>query len=273
MQVMTGFYVKSKEQFKHTIDSHFIEQYIRTIGIDCMCSYFVDERNGVVNCVYRERCRQGKIPPEGYSINTFLKFNQCRKNQQQPDWFCKTNHENGIKKLPVTTGVFLYVFTHLSEEKSDSEIDHERIKNFITFFKNAVCSCIVNDYLQTMAFNMDIMQKISNPKDRIFLQVDDSIKPFHPDLLMNISASGCYSILRFYKTENIVVSKSLSKVELSLKRYPNFYRIHRSTIVNVHFMHHVLKNQYFEVGGARFEIAARTLSAFREYLLGSGFNS
>lgn len=114
------------------------------------------------------------------------------------------------------------------------------------------------------------VQKDSVAASRIFVSaVGETIVLELKDLLY-LKSDGNYTIFKLRNGKRITSSRTLKFYEGMVIAHPDFYRVHRSAIVNKHFIRHIIKDKtlYYVAleDGDRIELALQKKQEFLEWL-------
>jgi len=108
-------------------------------------------------------------------------------------------------------------------------VDH--LERAVNKLKNKLQTATMHDRLETLKANLqsDEIQKITVPVSDglIFVKVSE---------ISHVDAEGAYAKLWLSNGTNILVSKKLKYFETLLTNKKNFYRVHRSHLVNIDFV-------------------------------------
>lgn len=108
----------------------------------------------------------------------------------------------------------------------------------IKLFKKAVEKATERIGTTQMKEHLDALQRntTSNAFNRIALPVTEGLLFIEADDIVLIEAGGAYCTIHTTTNEPILVSKPLSYFEDIVSNRNNFYRCHRSYLVNIHFI-------------------------------------
>ncbi|HRH99839.1 MAG TPA: LytTR family DNA-binding domain-containing protein [Saprospiraceae bacterium] len=108
------------------------------------------------------------------------------------------------------------------------------------------------------SLSMSEKLKISTSDGILLIPINDIIR---------IEASGSYSTLFLLDKKKITASKNLSDIEHYLEHYPQFFRLHKSNIVNINFIERYIKGDGGTAvlkDGTEIEVARRRKEEFLE---------
>ena len=80
----------------------------------------------------------------------------------------------------------------------------------------------------------------------------------NPNEILKVVADANYSIIHFYDGRKLTLAKTLKECEGIFEPYP-FYRIHRSTIVNLQYGRQLKKNKLIMANSHDLNISRRRL--------------
>jgi two-component system LytT family response regulator len=110
------------------------------------------------------------------------------------------------------------------------------------------------------------MQSGNKPISRITVTEQFGFRMVNVADLMYLQADSNYTILHLSGLDKIVSTRSLGEFEKILDR-PDFFRIHKSTIINLNYLiaYSSYEGNFAElVDGTRLSISRRKLNDFRE---------
>jgi two-component system, LytTR family, response regulator len=110
-----------------------------------------------------------------------------------------------------------------------------------------------DDFLAAIKKSQAVVDKVSIP-------TQDGITLIPVNEIVRLEGSGSYAILHLSGKQKLIASKNLSEFEEILARFPNFFRTHKSHLVNLNHVTHYLKGEGGSVvmsDGTEVEVARR----------------
>ncbi len=83
--------------------------------------------------------------------------------------------------------------------------------------------------------------------------------------IVRIEAMGSYSNIHFFNHQKMVASRSLAEFEQQLKEYDNFFKVHKSHIINLNFVTKYVRGEggvVFMEDGSEVDVARRVKPEF-----------
>lgn len=87
-------------------------------------------------------------------------------------------------------------------------------------------------------------------------------KHIEPDEVVCLKADINYTTVHFKEGKKTIVATTLKTIEQRLENYPNFYRITKSTIINIDCVHAVKDNNIYMPNGEVINPSRRRAKAF-----------
>ena len=119
------------------------------------------------------------------------------------------------------------------------------------------------------AFRSQSKEKNPDPGKKLIIGSSDGTYIFDHDELTHCEGDNNYTDIWLSTGKKIKVAQTLKKIAEQLELRPQFYRVHRSHIININFMTKLTAKDGFQVvmkNGDSIPVSRRRIKDFRDYL-------